>query len=122
MSLSGSDACLIIEASAKAGVSELSFGTLHVKFGRPAETREMSGFPGIAYPVVKQHAAPAPMNDLTDAQHKQQARDALELDEILTREDQLARALVEDPVLYEELLQQGELTDGMDDADDADIE
>lgn len=117
------EVCRILDASAKAGVTELTFGSLHVKFGRTAENVVGVSFPDHSYPFV--HHDPrvsAPVKNLTEDQHKQQTKDSIEADELLLREDQLARALVEDPVRYEELLMQGELGDELDRADDADDE
>lgn len=121
MSLSSAEVCSILLTSASAGVSELKFGHLHVKFGRPVETQVGIGFP--SYPFVPQTApASAPVTDLTEAQHQQQAKESLEDDEIRVRQERLERAMVEDPVLFEELLRQGELSDAVDSADDEDLE
>lgn len=117
--LSTAQVCSILKASAKAGVSELKFGNLHVKFGRPAETPTQDY---LEQRFVQQNPAIAPVVNLTEEQHKQLAKLSLEDDELHTREDQLARALVEDPMLYEELLAKGELTDELDDADSDDDE
>jgi Tfp pilus assembly pilus retraction ATPase PilT len=116
--LSSREVCLILDSSAKAGVSELRFGDLHVKFGGPAEIRISGDLP--PYPFVKQSSAIAPVVDLTEAQHEKQNKDSIEMDEILLREEKLARALVEDPSEYERLLERGELSDDVDSADDAD--
>lgn len=106
----------MIETSAKAGVSELKFGGLHVKFGRPAD----EPVPPLGYPFMPQPQAQHPVTDLTEKQHVQQTKAAIEHDEILLREEQLARLLVEDPAKYEELLRDGELADALDGADDSD--
>lgn len=113
----------MIETSAKAGVSELKFGDLHVKFGRPTENIVgMSIPPQYHYPFVQQNPASPSKNDLSEDQHNQQAKESLEVDEIRLREEQLALALVEDPVRYEELLREGELSDDVDSADSEDDE
>lgn len=109
-----------MEASAKAEVTELKFSGLHVKFGRPAEIR-LGGGP-LPYPFVQQTPAPPLANAMTEEQHQNLAKAALEHDELLMREEQLARALVEDPDRYEELLSRGELSDDLDSADDEDDE
>lgn len=116
--LSSEEACLIIETSAKAGVTELKFGDLHVRFGKPAE--QIVGMTIVdPYPVHQAPQSPS-VKDLTEEQHQNQTKQAIEAEEIRTREDQLARLLVEDPEAYEKLLRDGELTDAVDDADDGD--
>lgn len=113
--LSTADVCLILDASAKAGVTELQFGGLHVKFGRgPGPLTEEA-------PLGKQQdSAPSSHADMSEAQHQSIAQATLERDEISLREEQLARALVEDPDRYEELLARGELSDELDGADEQD--
>lgn len=114
--LSTEDACRIIETSAKTGVTELTFSGLHVKFGRLTENDV-----GLTSPFVQQAPrAPVSVNALTEEQHTKQATEALEMDELRLRQDQLAQALVEDPLKYEELLMQGELDDALDGADEDD--
>lgn len=116
--LSTNDVCQIIEASAKAGVTELKFGGLHVRFGKTVEQKELGASPS---PV--QHAPQSySVADLTEEQHQTQSRQSLEDEEIKTREERLARLLVEDPMAYEQMLRDGELTDAVDSADDGDDE
>lgn len=106
--------CLILEAGAKFGVRELSYAGLSVKFGISAERDEI--------PPPPNGAASLPL-DLTDEQHHALERTELETDELLTREDQLAELLVTDPLKYEEMLQNGDLTDDRKpDSDDVDGE
>lgn len=112
-SLSCRDVCDIIKVSAKAGVYKLKFKDLHIEFGRPTE--------GVNSPV-QQNIAINPVVDLTGEQHYQQTKNAVEADEVSLREEQLARLLVEDPVKYEELLRDGELSDDMDSSDGEDAE
>lgn len=110
--LSREDVCSILDTSAKAGVRELTFAGLHVVFGRPAE-QQVAG-----YPFVPQIPAPSLSGKaLSDADHAAQAKRSLEEDEVRLREDQLAHALVEDPVLYEKLVQEG-MTNDVDTADE----
>lgn len=116
--LSSEDACRIIEVSAKAGVVELQFNGLHVKFGKTVEQLIAEGTP--PYPYMPQTSAPAPVTALTEEQHETQTKEALELDELRTKEEQLARALIENPIEYERLLRDGELVDDVDTADSTD--
>lgn len=106
--LSREDVCSIIETSAKARVVELKFNGLHVVFGRTADKQVIENN---SYPFVHQAPAIPSVKDLTEDQHRQQTKEAIEADEVSLREDQLARLLVEDPVRYEQLISAGELTD-----------
>jgi hypothetical protein len=117
--LSREEVCSILETSAKIGVLELKFGDLHATFGRPARQEDGRG-PLAPYPFVQQPHAPPSVTALTEKEHQEQNSTALEADEVRLREEQLARALVEDPVAYERLLRDGELTDGIHDVDDDD--
>lgn len=107
--LSTDEICRILETSSKSGVIELKFGDLHVTFGTPA------GHVPSVENVVEQPPVASPV--LTDDQHKRQSEESLEMEQVRLREEQLARALVEDPVEYERLLSQGELSDELDTAD-----
>ncbi len=111
--LSTKDVIRIIVASAKAGVDELKFLDLCVSFNRPVEQEAIK-------PLMQQYPASVPVQSLTEEQHEFQTKAAIEAEEVLTREDQLARALVEDPIRYEQLLVDGELSDELDTADDGD--
>lgn len=117
--LSAAEVCTILEASAKAGVTELKFRDLHVSFGKPVEERVITLDPSF----VPQPPAPHPSGpDLSEDQHRKQARDALRRDEATLRADQLAEMLVTDPEGYERLLQQGELENAVDSSDSGDDE
>ena len=101
-SLSTDEVCRILEAGAKSGVRELNYSGLHVVYGQPAVPETLSPMaPG---------SAPLPV-DLTETQHNTLAKASLEKEELQTREDQLAELLVTDPLRYEEMLQNGDLTD-----------
>lgn len=108
--LLSAEICSIIKVSAESGVTELKFGSLHVTFGRLTKEKE-------DIPLVQQNPTPNPVSVLTDENHKKQQSDYLETEQMKLREEQLARALVEDPVKYEELLRTGDLTDGLDSPD-----
>lgn len=85
--------CALIRACGESGVSELSFDTLHVKFGpkhTPATKREDDvTAPSVADPV-------------------QESQDLLK-ETLMLREDDLAMKLITDPAEYERLLVAGEL-------------
>lgn len=118
ITLSTDEVCKILEVSAKAGVIELKFSTLHVKFGGSAEQVVSN------YPFVPSPPTTIPVNILTDEQHKKQSKESLANEEMHVREERLAMALIENPELYEEMLKNGELsddvgaTDGPDDSGD----
>lgn len=127
MALSAEEVCLILRTSAKAGVAELKFADLHVRFGRPAEQVVVMDPQGnlSTYPYVPQAPAPRSGKALSEEQHQKQNAEALEQEELRTRDQQLAEALVTDPLKYEELLQSGELTNESVDAaneDDDDLD
>ncbi len=94
--LSVSDVCLILEAGAKNGVRELNFSGLHVTFNQSVGPEPAMAH-GNPFPA-------SPPSDLTVEQHTTLAETALEKEEILAREDQLAER-------YEQMLQNGDLTD-----------
>ncbi len=86
----------------------MQFGNLYVRFGTPPEKVQQSPVPI------------APVAALTEAQHDKQTEDSLLRSELLTRDEQLSQALIEDPVRFEEMLRNGELDDGVDASDDGD--
>lgn len=95
--------CSIIKACGEAHVSVLEFGDLRVRFGRSAEEEDQ----GRAF-------NPDPATEIAVKQAEISAQ-SLKRDEIAFREEQLAMAVIEDPVLAEKLLMEGELTaDGTD--------
>lgn len=111
--LSVAEVCKIINISSKVGVSEISYGDLSVKFGRSTE-------PGPDGSHTGHRLASLPVKNITDEQHETQSKASLEAEEVLLREEQLARALVEDPVRFEELLRNGDLGDELDSSNDSD--
>jgi hypothetical protein len=112
--LSTEQVCLILEASAKSGVAELKFGGLHVKFATKADA---------AQGHAQLDAETAPVKVLTEDQHTKQTADVIEHDQIRLREEELANALVEDPMRFENMLRSGELNDdALDSANDGDDE
>lgn len=121
--LSSDDVIRILEASAKAGVTKLLFRDLHVEFGTPPENQVViSGHQLPDYPVVQQSRDSAPVGALTDKQHETIGRENLEREEIRLREEKLALALVEDPVLYEQMIRDEELSDDVDTTESEDDE
>lgn len=60
------------------------------------------------------------MTDLTAKQQTEQTEEVLELERLRLREDQLAEAMITDPLRFEEMLRNGELSDDVDAADEDD--
>ena len=100
------DVSRIIQSCKDAGVRELSFRGLSLKFDAPSLT-------------------PSQMNAMVDtvsleSKRKLQdvaARRALELDEVRYRQDQIELMKIEDPEQYEDLILKGELLDTKEDED-----
>jgi hypothetical protein len=88
----------IINECGASGVSELKFGDLYVKFSTKAASNIPDPLPTVT--------------EITESQKKNESR-SLENDELNFREDQLANALLENPLLAEELLIKGELEKGV---------
>ncbi len=83
----------------------MKFGALELRFDP-----QVSPAP---YPVSREAylAHPNPVTEITEEQHDQMTRDAVEAEEVNLREDRLAQMFIEDPVRAEELLRDGELED-----------
>lgn len=109
MQLGAAEICAILEASAKAQVTKLKFGGLEVEFGgapipAPIVSTPPTGWQGFQ-PQSFENTAPAPVTAIT-AEQKRMIAEALRREEVSLKDDQLANALVEDPVLAEELLEE----------------
>lgn len=114
--LSSSDIVSIIEVSGKCGVTELKFGGLHVKFGKPADdTQQFENL--FSHLRVNQPFPNTPDTEISATQ-QQVAQDSLVAEELDLRASQIADLMIEDPLRAEELLRDGQLEE----ADDADEE
>lgn len=102
--LDSEEVCRIIDASARAGVRVLKFGGLYLQMGEPKAVRE--SLPDS--PPLAAHT-PTPATEIAELNHVSQSQDALELDELQEREDQIAELLLTDPLRAEELIRDGEL-------------
>lgn len=112
LGLSSVEVCSILQSCAQHKVMELKFQDLQVSFSKPTET-----LPGEA--SVGATSRP-PVKAMTDQQHSNNARAALEQDELLLREQQLEELKITDPAEYERQIRDGELED--DDTADSDDE
>lgn len=101
--------CRILEVGAKSGVKELNFLGLRVVYGQPV-------VPESPTPTVPSLAPTS--SDLTEIQHQALSEASLERDEVVMREEQLAEFLVTDPLRYEQMLTNGDLTDGSSELND----
>lgn len=111
--------CSILKECSTSGVSELKFRDLHVRFGSTAGP--VVDLRSLRYPLVQQPQGPQPeVADLTPEQHAENTKLTLELEELRMREEKLARALVEDPLEYERMLRDGELSDDVESSDESD--
>jgi hypothetical protein len=96
------EACVIISASAKEGVTTLKWGDLEVTFGRPQvlfpEPSPFATIPGPPQPVPN---------------HEDQDQEALLAEEVRLREERIAEVAINDPVEYERMVAEGELDDAI---------
>lgn len=103
--LSGEEICKIIETCAKAGVVTLKCGPL-----------ELSYAPALNKSPNADSPASEPTNSVSNPENIIQVqinaeKEALEDEEIRTREAQILELGITDPLKYEELLAQGELSE-----------
>lgn len=108
-SLTSQELNAIIRLCSQSGVAELNFGNLQIKFGLNSKLQESTP-PNLVTSDV----------EISETQHKEQTRQAIEQDELRIKEERLAFAMVEDPGLAEELLEEGDLlsVDELDDGSD----
>lgn len=95
--LSGEELCRLIDTCAKKGVVELKYGPLHVSFG----LKQAKATPG---PTI-----PAPSPQYIQVEQDKAHAEAIEHEEIVTREEQIAELLITDPLGAEEMLVRGQL-------------
>ena len=105
--MTAQEVCLILESCAKTGVAVLKFGNLEVTWSHPASFLAQTDPPALA-PATEIAVVP---------NHTELNTQAREDNEIRMREDQLAMALIENPMLYEELLANQQLEDEDDEID-----
>lgn len=99
--LTSDDICKIIKACAENGVYKIKCSTLEVEFGQPKKND----------PENNTELIPV----LTQAEHDKMNKDALEEEEIKTRDEQVRMMLIEDPLRAEEMIANGDFDeDGTD--------
>lgn len=94
----------IIETVARLGGTSLKFGSLEILFGKQTDTSQTH-----------------PLTEITDQQHSDQNKDALEQEELRSKRDQIELMLLENPALAEKLIADGELVDDDDDGTDPEL-
>lgn len=118
LGLSTDDVLRIIEASAHCKVLVLKFQGLEIEFGKQVEPDPTPGSPRTsALPKT-----PPPVAEMTVKEIKELAKEALEQGELEFREALVEELKIVNPVLYEELIRQGELEDDTDDGANGDGE
>ena len=115
MVLSTDEVLRIIQTCAASGAIELKFNGLEIKFG--AGKPEPAPSPGESPSQTVQVPAVA---EMTEIQHTEQTKKAVEKDELLLREQQMAELMITDPLEYERQVNQGELEDDTDESADDD--
>jgi hypothetical protein len=98
-SLKTSEICTIIEACSQAGVIELKFGDLHVRFAERARSDVTQSLPII------------PEAEISDEQTQQIATDSLRQDELTLKSERLQQMIIDEPAEFERLLLDGDLID-----------
>ena len=78
----------LIKISAKSGVSELKFGTLELRFGKPTDKLESK----------------LSVKEITEEEHKNLTDEALETDSLRLKKDQIDQMFIENPSEAERLL------------------
>lgn len=90
--LSSKDVCSIIKMCAQSKVSELKFGELHLSFGYFSD----------------ESRSEVPNTRISEAKLKEEEQKYIAESEIRSKDDEIDQMLIEDPVKFEELLEQGE--------------
>lgn len=110
--LSSLEICSILESCAKCNVSLLKFGDLHVEFGRQANPSE----PAPSEPTS--HIIKNSDKEISDTKHAELTKEALEVEELRTKEEILAELIITNPLKAEEMIRNQELEDDTDESDD----
>lgn len=105
--LTALEVCSILKSCRELGVAELEFGALYVTFvPRPDKVEVFSTIPTLS------------AREIAETQAKL-AKKSLELDEMRLRDEQLGELVITDPLKYEELLRNGELSSDVGETEEA---
>lgn len=103
--LSGEEIINILKVCRETGVSAFDLGPLSVRFGLPVATdRGICVIPAENAPLL------SPVATLAEPDHPKLSKEALEIEELLLREEQIAELTVTDPLAAEQMITNGELT------------
>jgi hypothetical protein len=105
--MTSDDICAIIRQCGESGVSELTFGSLSIRFASENKRGDLSS-PEIAHHGIS-HSTTDYIFDDSFKKSDEEDKRILEEEEIRMREDQLSMALIEDPAQFEKLLAAGDL-------------
>ena len=106
----------IIRSCATYGVLELKFRGLEISLvPKDSEARKPET---MVAGNVPRETSNNPVNEITEQEHEHQNQDALEIDEMRLKEEQLAMAFIENPSLAEEMIRNGDLDDFESDDDE----
>lgn len=106
-SFTADELCRIIDSCASRGVQSFSLGGLELTFG--AE-------PQFIQPELREVRRGKKLSLAPEPDHEQNEKDAVEQDELRTKEEQVAMLILEDPQEFERQLADGELEEMLDDA------
>lgn len=109
-SLTAAKACLIIEASARAGVTLLQLGDLYVEFTQKREEPMRTPSPWSA-DAISTAAMVVPLQEAEENR-------STEMDELRLREEQIEELLLTDPLAAEEMIRTGDLAEETDEPND----
>ncbi len=98
--LSSKEIIEIISVCKQSGVSKMQFGDLCIEFSSQAAAPEKSN--------------QIPVKEITENEHKAMTQKAVAKDERDLKEDRLAMSLLEDPMLAERMIADGDLEDADD--------
>lgn len=104
--LTSDDICKIIKTCADSGVYKISVDTLSIEFGE----YKIKDPENITVPVM------------TQEQHDEQDSETLVKEELKTKAQQIDMLMIEDPVLAEEMIANGDLENDGSDYDDANFD
>jgi hypothetical protein len=100
--LTADEICRIIKISAKAKVASLKIGDLLVEFSESEQAHSDRLIQRVE-PTTPAEAA------LSEIEHDKQMQEAIEYEELITREDQLDLMLIENPLEAEKMILNGEV-------------
>lgn len=107
-SFTADELCLIVDTCVRRGVKSLRVGDLFLEFqsASPVDTSQI--------PQVMSLGNERAL-DLTDKEHEELRRAHLESEEVRLKEERVAQMILEDPIGFERMLENGELEEMIED-------